>query len=196
MAGLVVQLEKVLAQRHALQNELAYRATHDELTGLPNRREFTEQLDRALRENPEGGTTVLFLDLDRFKAVNDSLGHGAGDTLLTVVAERLRSELRAEDTLARLGGDEFAVLLATPARDSDPLEAVTARLVAAVSLPVRLHGLDVQVGVSIGEATAGPGHPLEWLLKAADHAMYANKAMNVQQLDRRRAPSPAATGRR
>lgn len=181
MGGLVVQLERVLAQRHALQSELAYRATHDALTGLANRREFTEQLKRALQEHPGGGTSVLFLDLDRFKAVNDSLGHGAGDTLLTVIAERLRDELRAEDTVARLGGDEFAVLLGEPLLSSDHIDTVIDRLAAAVSVPVRLHGLDVQVGVSIGRATAGPDHPLERLLQVADQAMYATKARSTRR---------------
>lgn len=175
MAGLVVQLEKVLAQRHALEGELSYRATHDELTGLANRREFSEQLNRALHQHPDGGVTVLFLDLDRFKAVNDSLGHGAGDTLLTVVAGRLRDGLRAQDMVARLGGDEFAVLVGAPALNSEQLEAVTARLAAAVALPVLLHGLDVQVGVSIGSAIATAGQALDQLLHNADLAMYAAK---------------------
>lgn len=192
MAGLVVQLEKVLAQRHALQNELAYRATHDELTGLANRREFTEQLDRALQEHPGGGTTVLFLDLDRFKAVNDSLGHGAGDILLIVVADRLRDVLRTEDTLARLGGDEFAVLLGEPTLDSENVDTVTNRLSVAVDIPIRLHGLDVKVGVSIGRATAGADHSLERLLQAADRAMYANKAKSAKP--GRPPATPHATG--
>ncbi len=190
MAGLVAQLETTLAQRHALQDELAYRATHDALTGLVNRREFTEQLERALRDHPGGGITVLFLDLDHFKAVNDSLGHGAGDTLLTVVADRLRDELRTDDTVARLGGDEFAVLLADPSLGSEHLVVVTERLATSVRRPIHLHGIAVQVGVSIGHATAGPDHPLERLLQAADHAMYAAKTTSVDQA-RRAAPRPA-----
>lgn len=192
MVGLVVQLESSLAQRHALQSELAYRAAHDELTGLANRREFTDRLDRALREHPGGGSTVLFLDLDRFKAVNDSLGHGAGDTLLIVVAGRLRDDLRAQDSIARLGGDEFAVLLGDPVPAPEPLATVIDRLVAAVRVPVRLHGLDVQVGVSIGHATAGPGDGVEQLLHAADRAMYATKT-GTQRLGH---PSATAAGSR
>ncbi len=176
MAGLIVQLEKVLAQRHALQDELSYRATHDELTKLANRREFTERLDRELQHHPDGGVTVLFLDLDQFKAVNDTLGHGAGDTLLTVVADRIRTELRADDVVARLGGDEFAVLLGAPALDREQLHVVTARLAFAVGLPVQMDHLDVRVGVSIGTAIATPGQTLEQLLHNADRAMYATKA--------------------
>lgn len=169
MAGLVMQLEEV-------QRELAYRATHDELTKLANRRQFTEHLGRELKQHPDGGVTVLFLDLDRFKCVNDTLGHGAGDTLLTVVADRLRAELRGDDTVARLGGDEFAVLLGAPALDRDQLDVVTARLAFAVGLPVRLHDQDVQVGVSIGTAIAAPGQTPEQIVHNADRAMYATKA--------------------
>ena len=175
------------------QPGLSFRATHDELTGLVNRREFTEQLSNALQRHPEGGVTVLFLDLDRFKAINDSLGHGAGDTLLQVVAERLRAELRAQDIVARLGGDEFAALVGTPALDSDQLEAMTARLAASVLLPVHLHGLDLQVGVSIGSATAGPGQALDRLLHNADRAMYASKTAIAADSDRRAQPHPAGT---
>jgi diguanylate cyclase (GGDEF)-like protein len=172
MAGLVVQLEKV-------QGELAYRATHDQLTKLANRREFTDQLARALQQHPGGGVTVLFLDLDRFKSVNDTLGHGAGDTLLTVVADRLRAELRGDDIVARLGGDEFAVLLGAPALDREQLDVVTARLAFAVGLPVRLDDQHVEVGVSIGTAIAAPGQTLEEIVHNADRAMYATKAASA-----------------
>ncbi len=184
MAVLVVQMERVLAQRHALQGELAHRAAHDDLTGLANRREFTDLLGRALSEHPEGGSTVLFLDLDGFKAVNDSLGHSAGDDLLRVVADRLRDGLRADDTVARLGGDEFAVLLGDPHPASGYLTALSDRLTDAVRAPVSLQGLDVQVGVSIGTATAGAGDLVEEVLHAADLAMYVAKASASTRGDR------------
>jgi diguanylate cyclase (GGDEF)-like protein len=175
MLGLVRRLEQVLTQRQALEAELERRAHQDDLTGLANRRMFTEQLEHALQQRPEGGTQVLYLDLDRFKSVNDSLGHAAGDTLLTVTAARLRAGLLPHDTIARLGGDEFAVLLSqqSPRRVLDDL---CAELTAALAAPVPLHGLDLQVTASIGQAQAHAGDTAEDLMHRADTSMYAQKS--------------------
>lgn len=111
MGALVRALETVLAERRSLEVELEHRAHHDDLTGLANRRMFVDQLEQALQGPRERRPEVLFIDLDRFKAINDSLGHGAGDALLALTARRLLAELRSDDTVARVGGDEFAVLL-------------------------------------------------------------------------------------
>ena len=112
LAGLVGLLERDVDQRRALEVQLSYQAFHDPLTGLVNRRRFVEQAEAALaaRARP-GSVAAMFLDLDDFKTVNDSLGHAAGDELLVAVAERLRASVRASDVAARLGGDEFGVLL-------------------------------------------------------------------------------------
>ncbi len=185
MAGLVRTLESVLAQRRALEIELDHRAHHDDLTGLANRRMFTDQLQQALDDRPNGGTQVLYLDLDRFKTVNDSLGHAAGDKLLTVTGSRLRAAMQPEDTIARIGGDEFAVLLGgEPTRR--PLDDVCAMLVAALDQPVPLLGLDLRIPASIGAAQAQAGDTIEDLMHRADTAMYADKA----RVDRRASAAP------
>jgi two-component system cell cycle response regulator len=179
MAGLVREVEAVLRQRKKLALELEHRAHHDDLTGLANRRMFVEKLHQALETRHTGGTEVLFIDLDRFKAVNDSLGHKAGDDLLTATAHRLLEALTPRDTVARLGGDEFAVLLDPSTPRS--LEAVADTLATALKQPVRLHHLYVQVSGSVGHARAASGDTLEDLLHRADLAMYAQKT----RIDRR-----------
>ena len=179
MAGLVRALEVVLAQRRALENELEHRANHDQLTGLVNRRRFVELLDRVLEQRPDGGAQVLFIDLDRFKTVNDTLGHGAGDTLLATTAHRLRATLHPDDVVARLGGDEFAVVLsAEPPRSA---EAVSAVLKEALAEPVPLQGLDLNILASIGTAQARADDTATNLMHRADMAMYTEK----RRVDRR-----------
>jgi len=180
MAGLVHQLEHALTERRALAAELEHRVAHDELTGLANRSMFTRNVQSALDQRPGGGVTVLFLDLDRFKAVNDTLGHAAGDLLLQVTAARLVTHLATGDTIARLGGDEFAVLLGPdPVRDG---EAVVLALIEAMDRPVPVHGLDLFITASIGAGVARAGDTVEDLLHAADTEMYAHK----MRVDRRR----------
>lgn len=174
MAGLVRALEQVLEQRSALEHELAHRADHDDLTGLVNRRSFGAALQQALSDRPGGGTDVLYLDLDRFKTVNDTLGHAAGDRLLQATADRLRGALRPQDVVARLGGDEFAVLL-EPESGRD-LEQVRVVLSQELGRPVVLQGLDLLVAASIGTARAEPGDSAEDVMHRADLAMYADKS--------------------
>ncbi|MGX7708100.1 sensor domain-containing phosphodiesterase [Methylobacterium sp. Gmos1] len=164
--------------RKAADAQLAHMARHDGLTGLPNRALFRDSLDRrlaALRRHG-GACGVLCLDLDAFKAVNDSLGHSAGDALLREVAGRIRDALRQEDLPARLGGDEFAVLLGGEACTASAT-ATAERLVAALRAPVDLGGRQASVGVSIGIAFA-PEHGLDsdTLLKRADVALYRAKS--------------------
>jgi diguanylate cyclase (GGDEF)-like protein len=157
--------------------EMRHLAYHDSLTGLPNRALFTEHLERALARARRGGSrvTVLFLDLDRFKMVNDSLGHAAGDHLLVAVAERLRSSLRATDVAARLGGDEFAVLAEDSELEADA-NAVAQRIVEALHEPITAGGRELSVTASIGVAVSGCGETdAQALLRNADLAMYRAK---------------------
>jgi diguanylate cyclase (GGDEF)-like protein len=162
----------------ALTNARSYasavhRALHDDLTGLPNRTLLSDRLDHALRRASRTGSrvAVLFMDLDNFKTVNDSLGHATGDELLIAVGQRIADSLRAGDTAARLGGDEFALLLEDLDSDSYA-EGVGARLLSLLERPFSLGGQDVYVRASIGVATVG-GHDL---LRNADLAMYSAKS--------------------
>ncbi len=165
-----------LALTDARTVEAVREAHHDPVTGLPNRTLFLKILNRVLasRATASDPTTVLFVDLDRFKAVNDSLGHEAGDQLLALVARRLRACVRASDTTARLGGDEFAAVL----HDS-PLEAamvVGERIVASIKEPFRVAGREVFIGASVGIAISrSVAEPCEELLRQADVAMYRAK---------------------
>src|SRR5215207_213880 len=158
---------------------LQHEALHDALTGLPNRTLFLDRLEQALRRarrrGPDSGAAVLFLDLDRFKVVNDSLGHHAGDELLQSVALRLDAALRPGDTVARMGGDEFTVLLEDV---SDPREAsiVAERVLATLADPFPIAGRELHVSGSIGIALAGPEVDPEELIRDADVAMYRAKA--------------------
>ena len=164
--------------RKAAEQRIAYMARHDALTDLPNRVLFRDRLEQRLAEVArDGGTCAVFcLDLDRFKAVNDSLGHPAGDALLREVAARLRAMLGPDDVLARLGGDEFAIVVHDA--DSMPrLSELGQRLSAATSRPVAIGEQQVEVGVSIGIALAPDhGRDADTLFRRADLAMYRAKA--------------------
>ncbi|HUG86988.1 MAG TPA: EAL domain-containing protein, partial [Euzebya sp.] len=152
-----------------------HQAFHDPLTGLASRKLFIDRLEHGVTvAQREGGRlAVLFMDLDRFKVVNDSLGHAAGDDLLVGVAQRLRACLRASDTIARFGGDEFAIIIHEPA---DGFPAVVAeRIIEAVRAPFRLHGREVSVGCSIGIAMGNDQKDAKELLRRADMAMYEAK---------------------
>jgi diguanylate cyclase (GGDEF)-like protein len=158
---------------------LAHRATHDPLTGLPNRRAFAEHVEAALADRRTGGAAgqvaVLFVDVDDFKVVNDSLGHGAGDRLLEEVADRLARALRPQAVVARCGGDEFTVLIADVA-DAGHALAVAERLAATLRPPIVLDGQPRFVTASVGVAVAGDLHlDADHLLQDADVAMYRAK---------------------
>ena len=179
-AHLVMHLEDI-TERKALEDELTHRALHDPLTGLANRTLLMDRITHALARGRRAGTStcLFFIDLDGFKAVNDTYGHDAGDELLRHVADRLRALLRPGDTAARLGGDEFAVLC----EDLDPPQAavVARRLRRAAATPFRLAGHAVTLSAAVGTGTAPPVDPAQpaldaaGLLREADQDMYAAK---------------------
>jgi diguanylate cyclase (GGDEF)-like protein len=161
-----------------LEEQLRHDALHDTLTRLPNRTLFLDRLEHLLtirHSRPGSSLAVLFLDLDRFKVVNDSLGHLAGDELLRQVGQRLRSELRPADTVARLGGDEFSLLL-EEVDSPEEVVALATRIEQAIARPFRVGGEEVFTGVSIGIAMgSGDYVSAEELLRDADTAMYMAK---------------------
>lgn len=168
-----------ITDRKRAELRLAHLALHDALTGLPNRTLFMDRLTHALDRAKRTGrrVAVLFVDLDRFKAVNDTLGHEAGDALLQQVAERLRSCLRSSDTLARLAGDEFTILLEDVA-DLQEAEQVAQRLQMALREPFTVAGQPVRTTASVGIALSGPDtQRAEELLRGSDAAMYRAKAL-------------------
>jgi diguanylate cyclase (GGDEF)-like protein len=169
------RLEQSLAQLTELKEELRHQAYHDALTGLPNRVLFTERVAAALERHGGGGRhAVLFLDLDRFKIVNDSWGHAAGDALLVQAAERIRGATRPGDTPARLGGDEFAVLLEDA--DARGAERAAQRIVEALGTAFDIGGHELSVHASIGIALSGDeAGSADELLQNADIAMYTAK---------------------
>jgi diguanylate cyclase (GGDEF)-like protein len=154
-----------------------YMALHDALTGLPNRSHIMQRFEMVMGRLREAGheAALVFIDLDRFKDVNDTLGHGAGDTLLVEVAQRLRGAVRASDLVARLGGDEFLILMVAPDIRSE-IERVRLRLMRAVAEPVHLLGREIHVTASIGVALfPHDGSDVQTLLRNADLAMYSAK---------------------
>jgi diguanylate cyclase (GGDEF)-like protein len=154
-------------------------ARHDVLTGLANRAEFNARLDEASKRlKRNGGTvTVMMIDLDKFKAVNDTLGHPAGDQLLIEVGRRLQATIRETDVLARLGGDEFAIIQEGGADQHEGAIALALRIIASISQPFDLNGQEARIGTSIGIAMAPEnGVEPEELLKRADLALYSVKA--------------------
>nr|WP_281381189.1 EAL domain-containing protein [Methylobacterium brachythecii] len=166
-----------ITRRKEAELKIAHMATHDALTGLPNRALFRERLDEELAtvRQQGGGFAILACDLDRFKTVNDSLGHPAGDELLRVIARRLTSVLRDVDTVARLGGDEFAIIL-SQTDDPRSVRAAAHRIIEVVGEPVDLCGHSASIGVSLGVAL-GPGASAsgDQLFRHADIALYRAK---------------------
>jgi len=166
-----------VSYKRNLMRELAHQAHHDALTGLPNRLNFNESLNQALAraKRKRGMLSVMFLDLDRFKLINDTMGHNLGDLLLKDIAERIRQTLREGDTIARQGGDEFLVLL-PEIRDEQEVISVTERILGVFSQPLMLDGNEVYMSTSIGISLyPTDGSNLETLVKQADTAMYYAK---------------------
>ncbi|KUL29881.1 putative bifunctional diguanylate cyclase/phosphodiesterase [Actinoplanes awajinensis] len=173
--GAVILLRDVTRQ-HALEYDLRHQALHDGLTGLPNRKLLLDRLEHALTRSRAASEplAVLYLDLDGFKRVNDSLGHNAGDLLLRTAAERLTGVLRAQDTVARLGGDEFAVLLENAVPEA--VERVAQDCLDALARPFLIHNREVLVTVSIGVVPDAARYTsADEVLRNADVAMYAAK---------------------
>jgi len=164
-----------LLENDRVKNQLRHQAFHDSLTGFANRVLFAEHVRKALIAAASGARppAVLFLDLDDFKKVNDSLGHSAGDQLLLAAANRVRKSVRPGDVVARLGGDEFAILLAQSTRAES--EAVADRLVDGLRAPFTVDDTEVRVHASIGIASAHAGIAVDDILRNADAAMYSAK---------------------
>ena len=179
----------IALQKARLLETVSHQASHDGLTGLPNRTLFLERLENALVDaGRRAHVGVLFSDLDRFKEVNDTLGHAAGDELLRQVAARLRATVRPGDTVGRLSGDEFAIILPGLA-DPEDAHALAERVAACFTESFRLDGTDVEVGTSVGVAVLrddADGRTAEQLLREADAAMYRHK--------QRRRPSARSAG--
>ncbi|MGM0594350.1 MAG: EAL domain-containing protein, partial [Pseudomonadota bacterium] len=159
------------------KDRLSYLATHDELTGLANRSLFQDRLQQLIAQASRSGNpfSVIFIDLDHFKLINDSAGHAAGDQLLKSAASRLSEVVRDEDTVSRLGGDEFGILLRTADKEVD-IERTARRILHTLAEPFEITGRTVHIGASIGIAIfPNDGETVESLLKAADTAMYEAK---------------------
>lgn len=170
--------------RKRTEEQLLYDALHDPLTHLPNRLLFQQRLEEALRESKEEKSSlfaVIFLDLDRFKTINDSLGHLVGDKLLTSIAKRLEQCVRPQDTIARLGGDEFAILIQNISSSSDATN-VARRIHQSMERPFLIHGHEVFTSGSIGIALSSSDYKsIEEILRDADTAMYRAKAAGSGQ---------------
>jgi diguanylate cyclase (GGDEF)-like protein/PAS domain S-box-containing protein len=164
-------------QQRVHRRRLAHLARHDSLTGLPNRLQLSTRLPRLIARAREEGTllALLYIDLDHFKNVNDSLGHGSGDRLLATTAERLRSCIKSGDLIARMGGDEF-VVIATGLRDRSDVDPIARRIQETLGARMKVEGSELAVALSIGVALfPDDGADLEELLKAADIALYQAK---------------------
>jgi|GEM_PF-262148 len=173
----IVSVSRDISERRRAEEQIEYQAYHDALTGLPNRLLFRDRLTVALAHAKRMRTplAVMFLDLDSFKYVNDTLGHSVGDELLKLVAGRLTEALREEDTIARMGGDEFTILLANLS-SADHAPVIAQKLLDSVAQPLRVEGHELFVTTSVGIALyPGDGESAEALLQSADNAMYRAK---------------------
>jgi diguanylate cyclase (GGDEF)-like protein/PAS domain S-box-containing protein len=170
------RLEAEVSERDEGEGRSRHMARHDELTGLPNRALFDERLQQALATRIGGSSlAVLFIDLDRFKTINDTLGHGTGDMLLKTIAQRLQSGLRKGDTVARVGGDEFVIML--PGANADAASEAAERLLALIPEPIPVGELSLHITPSIGICLCPQdGDTPDLLLRHADTAMYQAKA--------------------
>jgi diguanylate cyclase (GGDEF)-like protein/PAS domain S-box-containing protein len=184
VGGIVINYRDITA-RKGLEAELRRQAFHDSLTGLANRALFADRLEHALARTRRFGQplAVLFLDLDDFKTVNDSLGHGEGDHLLVAVAERLVGAVRTGDTIARMGGDEFAILIEDPTEAEAPI-AVAERLLAALEAPFERGARELFVHASVGvAASTTSGQTADDLLRDADVSMYTAKSNGKNRVE-------------
>ncbi len=174
-----------ITERQLREHRLQYEATHDGLTGIANRSALLDVLQERLARQPEGTPrfALLFLDVDDFKSVNDTLGHVAGDGCLVAIAERLQSLVRHDDTVARFGGDEFAILFCD-AQSIEQVDDIVWRLRREINLPIELGDFVLSISCSIGVAIDGGGDDAQVAFACADGAMYVDKA---------RAPSRAAS---
>src|SRR2546421_1980786 len=172
-----VAIYEDITERHRAEEHIAHMARHDALTQLPNRVLLREKMAEGLARVDSHGEpmAVFYLDLDNFKAVNDTLGHPIGDKLLGTIATRIRGAVREGDTIARLGGDEFAVLQGHSSPEA--AGALARRLVSVISDPIEIDGQEINSGVSIGIALApNDGNAADHLMKCADLALYRAKA--------------------
>ena len=179
------KLEEEIRVRKKLQERMKHLAQHDSLTGLPNRRLFFDRLSQALtRCHREGNrAAILFLDLDHFKPINDTLGHNVGDGLLKQVAKTMQHCVRESDTIARLGGDEFGIIL-SDLSDGDEAGLVATKIILSLTTPFEVLGQECQIGTSIGIAIY-PEHGTDpnRLLQRADSAMYRAKSLGRNQFE-------------
>jgi len=197
LTGLADQAVTAL-QNVRLLEQISHSAWHDALTGLPNRRLLEDRVEQELVRGRRVGESacLFFVDLDRFKVVNDTMGHAAGDELIRQVGARLVDTVRRQDTVARLGGDEFAVLL-PGLSDPGAIDQLALRCLAAVGAPFQVFGRDVRTSASIGVALAPEdGQSCEQLLGMADQAMYRSKALGRNTFTQYAAPTgpPGAPG--
>ena len=194
----VVSLAAVAIEQARAREDLEYRAYHDELTGLPNRALLNDRLTHALQRSrrDETAVAVLFLDLDRFKLVNDSLGHDAGDRLLSQVAQRMLEGLRGSDTVARLGGDEFVVVV-EDVKDDLEIHTAVERVAAILEQPFEVDSETLFVSASIGVSVARAEAQADDLLREADDAMYRAKQRGRRSVEYQtdRDETPNATNR-
>jgi diguanylate cyclase (GGDEF)-like protein len=165
-----------VTERRRAEARIVHLATHDPLTGLPNRMLFQERIAEAIGQlSGRKACAVVYIDLDRFKAVNDTHGHLAGDEVLISTARRLRACVREGDTVTRLGGDEFAILLGSVGR-REQIESLAARIVRKIARPYQIGKERLTIGISLGIAAApGDGDCAEDLIKHADTALYRAK---------------------
>jgi diguanylate cyclase (GGDEF)-like protein len=176
-AGTIVNYVGVfsdITRRKMAEEQMQFLAHHDGLTSLPNRGLFLERLNHAIARahRTQDQIALLFLDIDNFKQINDTLGHHVGDQLLQIVAQRLTSCVREGDTVARLGGDEFTIILES-INHADDVAPIARKIIAALSLPMPIDGQELTVGASIGISLyPADSERADELLKLADTAMY------------------------